>query len=111
MRGQGWGCGSGCWKGTAGDVEDGKGCPGTPAAPVGGGGCEEDGGQGWGCVLSRGPSQQQGAAPWSSPHSKAAPAPGIGVPRELYGNGGGHRPGTSKLSYAPSCSQKKGYKG
>lgn len=28
---RGWGRGSGCWKGTAGDAVDGKGCPGTPA--------------------------------------------------------------------------------
>lgn len=27
---RGWGRGSGCWKGTAGDAVDGKGCPGTP---------------------------------------------------------------------------------
>lgn len=35
-RGAGAGLWLGCWKGTAGDAVDGKGCAGPPAAPVAG---------------------------------------------------------------------------
>lgn len=91
--------------GRAGDAVDGKGCPGPPAAPVGGRGCEEGGRQGWGVRA------QLRVPHWSSPHTKVGCGRGVGVPRELHrGAGGWHGAGPGKHSYVPSCS-RKGLKG
>lgn len=76
---RGWGRGSGCWKGTAGDAVDGKGCPGTPPQqpPAG-----EDGGarrmadRAGDARSAEGTGSGKGRLTGALPHTKDAPGPG-----------------------------------